>query len=103
MVKIFKFLKIEILIIFLFRYCEKCISVEKRPIPWIALESFDLRSYSISHDSLKEIEELYYKPIIEIKYDSPIVTKSAKLYEFMVELIIFKIIFYLIILLFCRF
>ena len=34
------------------------------PIPWKAIESFDLRGYSVCQKALVELKSLYEKPII---------------------------------------
>jgi len=49
------------------------------------LEDFDLRSYSISKDSQKEMDMLYKKPILLLDYKNPIVKNNKGLYEFLVN------------------
>ena len=54
------------------------------PIPWKALEEFDLRGYTVCKKAQAELKSFFDKPIIEIKSDNPIVKKSKKLYDFLV-------------------
>ena len=45
-------------------YCNDDISDERMPIPWKAIESFDLRGYSVSKVSSAELKVYYNKPLI---------------------------------------
>jgi hypothetical protein len=56
-------------------------------IPWKALLEFDLSKYKVSSESFSELEKLYDLPIIQINYNSPVVLKSAVLFEFLVNLL----------------
>ena len=57
------------------------------PIPWKAVEEFDLRHYKVSQIAFQQIEKLYDLPILEIPYDSAIVKSSKTLFEFLVKII----------------
>lgn len=65
-------------------YCNEDISQERFPIPWKAMEEFDLRGYTVCKKAHAEIRSYMDKPIIEIKNDSSIVKKSKRLYDFLV-------------------
>ena len=65
-------------------YCNDDISDERMPIPWKAIENFDLRGYSVSKVSSAELKVYYNKPLIEISKDNPAIKKSQRLYDFLV-------------------
>lgn len=65
-------------------YCNDCISTERIPILWKAMESFDLRGYSVCKKSFIEIKSLYERPIIQINNEANIVKNNAKLFNFLI-------------------
>ncbi|KAL4486037.1 hypothetical protein ABPG72_003971 [Tetrahymena utriculariae] len=67
-----------------FWYCYNCIAVDKKPIPWKALESFDLTSYKVCKKAEKEINNLYAKPIIQFEYSDQVVQNNQILGDFMI-------------------
>ncbi|EAR99665.2 hypothetical protein TTHERM_00590020 (macronuclear) [Tetrahymena thermophila SB210] len=67
-----------------FWYCYNCIAVDKKPIPWKALESFDLTSYKVCKKAEKEINNLYAKPIIQFEYSDQVVQSNQILGDFMI-------------------
>lgn len=67
-----------------FWYCPRCISKEKRPLWWKAIEELDLTPYEISNDAKKEIDELINIPNFDLKSNSEIVQTNKKLIEFLV-------------------
>ena len=70
-----------------FWYCPQCISKEKRPLWWKAVEEFDITAYEISNDAKKEIDELMMIPNLELKRDSDLVRANKKLSEFLVKIL----------------
>lgn len=73
-----------------FWYCPNCISKEKRPLWWKAVEEFDMTPYEVSNDAKKEIDELMKIPNLELKRGSALVRSQQKLKEFLVKRIVFK-------------
>ncbi|KAM3146014.1 hypothetical protein pb186bvf_002007 [Paramecium bursaria] len=65
-------------------YCSGCLSSRRMPIPWKALQEFDLRHYKVSKIGEMEIERYYKHPIIEIEERSKLVQHNKSLFEFLV-------------------
>jgi hypothetical protein len=53
------------------------------PIPWRAMENFDLRGYSVCKTAHAELRSYYEKPLLEIPRNS-ILIKNPTLYEFLI-------------------
>ena len=54
------------------------------PIPWKAVEEFDLRGYPVCKTAYAELKSYYQKCLVEIPRDSPVVKQSQRLYDFLV-------------------
>lgn len=54
------------------------------PIPWKALQKFDLSGYSVSKTAYAELKIYYQKPIVQLKRDNPIIKDNQRLYQFLV-------------------
>ncbi|CAD8143207.1 unnamed protein product [Paramecium pentaurelia] len=65
-------------------FCNDCMSVVRMPIPWKALDSFDLRHYKVSKLAQSEIDKLYDLPILEITPTSKLLQLNKTLFEFLV-------------------
>lgn len=60
-------------------------SLERKPIPWKALENFDLKSYPVCIEAYAEIDLLFKEPNMKFNYNDDLVRKHKKLYEFLVS------------------
>ena len=61
-------------------FCNDHTADERIQIPFKAYEQFDLRGYNVSKRAYDKIRLYFDKPIIEIKYEAPIVRKNKKIY-----------------------
>lgn len=61
-----------------------CLSVVRMPIPWKALESFDLHHYKVSLIGQLEIEKIMDLPLLEMENSNPLVRNNKSLFEFLV-------------------
>lgn len=54
------------------------------PVPWLAVELFDLKHYKVSKQAQLEIEQKMEVPLLEIASDSNLLVQNKSLFEFMV-------------------
>ena len=67
-------------------YCSKCMSPERRIIPWNVIDNWDFKQYPISRDGQKELDDYYKLRIIKIESKNCVANKNRILYDALVKI-----------------